>query len=254
VSSATLRPAAARAALLLAASWLAIGGLGGCRSAPRVAGSSPPASLPPPAPAADAIAPPPAAQPALPPPTAQTAPPGQRGVEEPPAIDAAPPPCVCGPASSGSKAPHKPSHRTKDKHAAQQPQAASTPAATPPGGAINAEVGQIDNSLMSILGKKVQGANGEDLGRVVDVLTDASGRVQVAIIDFGGFLGVGTRRVAVDWPLLRFDPGGAGRPVILGLSRQKLQSAPEYKDSTRPRVLMAPPGAASDADATENKK
>ena len=71
---------------------------------------------------------------------------------------------------------------------------------------IDAQVGEVGTSLSSILGKEVTTPKGEDLGRVVDVLADAEGHVRVAIIDFGGFLGVGTRRIAVDWPLLRFDP------------------------------------------------
>ena len=124
--------------------------------------------------------------------------------------------------------------------------AAPTPAATgspPPGAAVNAEVGELKNPVTSILGKRVQSPQGEDLGRVVDLLADGEGRVRVAIIDFGGFLGVGTRRIAVDWPLLHFDPANGEQPVRLDVPREKLQSAPEYKDASRPRVLMPAPGA-----------
>jgi pyruvate/2-oxoglutarate dehydrogenase complex dihydrolipoamide acyltransferase (E2) component len=97
---------------------------------------------------------------------------------------------------------------------------------------------------MSILGKKVQSPKGDDLGRVVDVLADSTGRVRVAIIDFGGFLGVGDRRIAVDWPLLRFNPDRNDPSLLLTLSREKLQAAPEYKDNPRPQALMEPPPAA----------
>ena len=112
--------------------------------------------------------------------------------------------------------------------------------AVPPGGVIDADVKPLSMSVVSILGKKVQGPKGEDLGRVVDVLADATGRVRVAIIDFGGFLGVGNRRIAVDWPLLRFNPEDQDKSLILSLSREKLQDAPEYKDSTHPQALMVP--------------
>jgi hypothetical protein len=87
---------------------------------------------------------------------------------------------------------------------------------------------------------------------VVDVLADARGHVRVAIIDFGGFLGVGTRRIAVDWPLLHFDAASHDKPLILSVDRKKLQSAPEY-NSTKPRVLM-PPAATDAADAGQTKK
>jgi hypothetical protein len=98
----------------------------------------------------------------------------------------------------------------------------------------------------------VQSPKGEDLGRVVDLLADPRGHVRVAIIDFGGFLGVGTRRIAVDWPLLHFNPGDKDRPLILTVTREKLQSTPEYKDSSSPRVLM-PPAAAPDAAGADAK-
>jgi hypothetical protein len=113
----------------------------------------------------------------------------------------------------------------------------------PPGGTVNAEVKPMSVPVMSILGKRVKGSAGEDLGRVVDVLADASGRVRIAIIDFGGFLGVGNHRIAVDWPLLRFNPDGQDSSLLLSLSPEKLRTAPEYKDNPRPQTLMEAPAA-----------
>ena len=164
-------------------------------------------------------------------------------VQAPPTAAANPlPPCL--PA-------HRKTHR-KRKPYTKEPQGPEPPSAaqTRTDAAVDAQVGQVGTSLTSILGKNVQGPKGEALGRVVDVLADANGRVRVAIIDFGGFLGVGTRRIAVDWPLLRFNPGPSDKALILGVTREKLQSAPEYKDSTSPRVLMPPPAAAQDAADT----
>ena len=51
----------------------------------------------------------------------------------------------------------------------------------------------------AILGKSVRSSAGEDMGRLVDVLVDRDGQPRAAIIDFGGFLGVGSRKIAVDW-------------------------------------------------------
>jgi hypothetical protein len=149
----------------------------------------------------------------------------------------------------------KPKPKPKPVHKEAPPQLPTAPvvAEAPPGAVVNAQVRQMSVSVMSILGKRVQGANGEDLGRVVDVLADASGRVRVAIIDFGGFLGVGNHRIAVDWPLLRFSPDTRDPSLLLSLSREKLQTAPEYKENPRPQALMEPPAptppAASDPAA-----
>ena len=105
----------------------------------------------------------------------------------------------------------------------------------------------IETSVASILGKKVQGLNGEDLGRVVDVQADGSGRVRLVIIEFGGFLGVGNRRAAIDWALLRFHPDDAEHPISLSVSAKQVQGTPEYRQASHPRALMAPAAASSDA-------
>ena len=55
-----------------------------------------------------------------------------------------------------------------------------------------------------VLGRQVRSIAGEDMGRVVNVVVDQSGQVRAAIIDFGGFLGVGNRKIAVDWNALHF--------------------------------------------------
>jgi hypothetical protein len=81
------------------------------------------------------------------------------------------------------------------------------------------------------------------VGPVVDVLVDGNGRPRAAIIDFGGFLGVGTRKIAVDWQLLKFRPADHDAPMLLGLDRAQIQAAPEYKDPTQPAQVVAPPAA-----------
>jgi PRC-barrel domain len=85
--------------------------------------------------------------------------------------------------------------------------------------------------LFRILGKEVQGASGEDMGRIIDVLFDPTGRPRAAIIDFGGFLGVGSRKIAIDWTTLRFATSGRKETVFAALNRDQIRAAPEYKDS-----------------------
>lgn len=153
-----------------------------------------------------------------------------------------------------TKPKSKPKPKPIAKPAPPQPQTASLVKEVAQGSVIDADVKPMRESVVSILGKKVQGPHGEDLGRVVDVLADASGRVRVAIIDFGGFLGVGNRRIAVDWPLLKFNPEDKDRPLILSLSREKLQNAPEYTDSAHPQALMVPPSTTAAATHAEGKQ
>ena len=97
--------------------------------------------------------------------------------------------------------------------------------------------------LFRILGKEVLSAKGEDMGRIVDVLFDEKGEAHAAVIDFGGFLGVGTRKVAISWKALRFDLGEKKNVIALDLDREQLKAAPEYKytESDKPIPVVAQP-------------
>jgi len=83
--------------------------------------------------------------------------------------------------------------------------------------------------LESILGKNVISPTGEDMGRIVDIIVDRSGQVRAAIIDFGGFLGVGTRKIAVDWRLIRFPSDGKMDNVMVDLTSNQLRVSPVFK-------------------------
>ena len=56
---------------------------------------------------------------------------------------------------------------------------------------------------------------GKEIGRLVDVLVDDQGQPQAAVIDFGGFMGVGNRKIAVDWSALHFAPADPKHPITL---------------------------------------
>ncbi len=92
----------------------------------------------------------------------------------------------------------------------------------------------------SVLGKEIRSNTGESLGRLVDVIVDRTGQVRAAVIDFGGFFGVGTRKIAVDWNVLTFtsDPDKSNA-VTLELTREQIKAAPEYKDKSAVIVLGA---------------
>ena len=97
--------------------------------------------------------------------------------------------------------------------------------------------------VQGILGREVRSGANEKMGRIVDVIVDRSGQVRAAIIDFGGFLGVGSRRIAVAWNALRFPPDAKNVERIgLELTRDQLQGAPEYKED-KPVVVLGASGS-----------
>jgi hypothetical protein len=94
--------------------------------------------------------------------------------------------------------------------------------------------------VQGILGREIRSTADENMGRIVDVLVDGSGTVRAAIIDFGGFLGVGSRKIAVAWTALHFVPAAEKRyGIVLELTRDQVKPAPEYKEGKPILVLVA---------------
>jgi len=95
-----------------------------------------------------------------------------------------------------------------------------------------------NHEVEGILGRPVLDAADENMGRIIDVIVDHSGRVRAAVIDFGGFLGVGSRKIAVDWSALHFPPPGQPNVKIsLDLTRDQVKAAPEYQEG-KPIVVL----------------
>lgn len=104
---------------------------------------------------------------------------------------------------------------------------------------------------LAVLGHTVADPSGKDVGRLVDVLVGQEGEPQAAVIDFGGFMGVGSRKIAVQWSSLHFVPSDAKHPITLALSPDQIKAAPEYKDPNKPAPVVVPPasGAAPSAES-----
>jgi len=95
-----------------------------------------------------------------------------------------------------------------------------------------------NNESRGILGTSERSATDEDMGRVVDVIVDRTGITRAAVIDFGGFLGVGSRKVAVDWNAIRF---AGSKGLSIDLTRDQVRTAPQYQEGKPIVVLGAAP-------------
>jgi hypothetical protein len=94
-----------------------------------------------------------------------------------------------------------------------------------------------------VLGREVRSPADEDMGRIVDVIVDRAGSVRAAVIDFGGFLGVGSRKIVVDWNALHFGRiANKSDSITLELTKAQVTAAPEYKEDT-PIVVLGASGS-----------
>lgn len=105
----------------------------------------------------------------------------------------------------------------------------------PASGAMDStQAGQLE----SLLGREVRTQTEGDSGRIIDLLTDRNGKLQAAVVEMGGFLGIGTRKIAIDWRAFRFNTQDAKSFVTVEMDRERLRFAPEYTASQPVVVLM----------------
>lgn len=88
-------------------------------------------------------------------------------------------------------------------------------------------------SASSINGTPVENTSGEALGKIEELMIDLNnGRVNYAVLSFGGFLGVGNKLFALPFEALRFD--SVNEKVILDVDKEVLENAPGFDKDNWP--------------------
>jgi len=92
------------------------------------------------------------------------------------------------------------------------------------------------NRLISadkVAGTTVYNSAGDDLGTIYTLMVDKiSGKVDYAVMSFGGFLGIGERYHPLPWKVLTYDTSRGG--YVVDLTRQQLEGAPTYAADDEP--------------------
>ncbi len=93
-------------------------------------------------------------------------------------------------------------------------------------------------------GTAVYNRAGDKLGSIDDLMIDKrSGQIRYAVLEFGGFLGIGTDRFPLPWEMLKYDTEKDGYVVPLdkaaleGAPRYAADDLPEYSPDYRKRVV-----------------
>ena len=90
-------------------------------------------------------------------------------------------------------------------------------------------------SAGTLTGDKVKNHKGDDLGKVEELMIDAeSGRIEYAVLSFGGFLGVNNKLFAVPWQSLKVDR--AEKCLRLNAEKEQLESAPGFDKDHWPNM------------------
>lgn len=145
-----------------------------------------------------------------------------RDVPAPPTLTATPAP---GPTST---APFAPSTQTPGTASADLNRAAAlrVPSAYPAGSMMAARM-----RMTQIIGSKVYNDHNEAIGEIDDIVLHGAGTGAVAVLQIGGFLGLGGRLVAVPLNDLMWNRERE-RVTLAGATKESLQSRPAFEFST----------------------
>jgi sporulation protein YlmC with PRC-barrel domain len=84
-----------------------------------------------------------------------------------------------------------------------------------------------------VVGTKVYNTAGDKLGSIDDLMIDKqSGDVRYAVLEFGGFLGIGTDRYPLPWEALKYDTSLGG--YVVPFDKARLEAGPRYTAEQRP--------------------
>ncbi len=96
-----------------------------------------------------------------------------------------------------------------------------------------------------VVGRDVKDEKGDEIGHITNVLVDQAGLPRAAVIEVGGFLGVGMRRIAIAWRALDFPTGHTPSYAVLDMTLDQIKATPLYEDTAagKPITVAAPPPA-----------
>lgn len=83
--------------------------------------------------------------------------------------------------------------------------------------------------IANYVGKPILNDKGEKIGNIDDVLFDRTGKITTVVIGVGGFLGLGEKKVALPFEAITYSETAGKREIMVPLSKEALQTAPEFK-------------------------
>ena len=90
-------------------------------------------------------------------------------------------------------------------------------------------------SASTLKGDKVVNKQGEDLGKLEELMIDLDrGRIAYAVLSFGGFLGMGDKLFAIPWQAFGVDT--VEKRLVLNADKELLKKAPGFDKSKWPNM------------------
>ena len=89
----------------------------------------------------------------------------------------------------------------------------------------------------TLIGVEVRNAAGDSVGKIDDLLITDGGTLKSVVLDVGGFLGLSSKRIAVEPGALVLRPGGDRFSAVLNMSKDTVAAAQPFDPA---KVVTAP--------------
>ncbi len=88
--------------------------------------------------------------------------------------------------------------------------------------------GHLASSLMGASVYNSTGSNAQTIGNVNDLVMDKDGKVVSVVVGVGGFLGIGSKNVAIDYSQVKWEQGKGNWWIIVPTTADQLKALPDF--------------------------
>src|SRR5208282_5753484 len=79
------------------------------------------------------------------------------------------------------------------------------------------------------IGTPVMTKDGQQIGKISNLVFDQEGRIELAVIGVGGFLGIGEKEVAVPFDALKSETVSNKNAFVVDATKDQLKTAPAFQ-------------------------
>lgn len=83
----------------------------------------------------------------------------------------------------------------------------------------------------NLMGLTLRNPQDENIGDIDDVLVTPDGQIEQVVVSVGGFLGIGSKKVAIDWEDVQVTAGANN--AVVNMTREQLENAPAWEEPQR---------------------
>ena len=99
----------------------------------------------------------------------------------------------------------------------------------------NSAIVNADGTLNAskLIGLDVQSPEDKKVGDIGEVVLNKDGKVEGVVVDVGGFLGIATHPVLLEWKDVTLTSQDGKDRAVVGLNKEKLEQMPTYQSSSK---------------------